>query len=176
MAALSKARELLPFAQITGFLFKEQSTVILFTHTGRRKSIMWVYKMFCGLLNFYCIIEEVLSERVAQAAGALSQDISIFHYRRKWFCLLVVLVHLLFITLHSPVSCVHSTSWELLPNSQSRFGHFCCCLPLPWPRPRGLPLPDHLGLLEVSRFWARTGAVFPRFALGCRIPSRQAVG
>lgn len=42
--------------------------------------------MFCGLLNFYSVIEEVLSGLVARAAGALLRDISIFHYK-KGLCL-----------------------------------------------------------------------------------------
>lgn len=90
-----------------------------------RKSITQVHKMFCGLLNFYCVIEEVLSELVAPAAGALLQDISIFH-----FCLLVVVVKKCCFSLPSILSFPTSTplcrKFQLLPNSQSRFGQFSC--------------------------------------------------
>ena len=45
--------------------------------------------------------------------------------------------------------------FQLLPNPQSRFGQFSC-LPFLWPHPSAPPLPGHLGLIEVSWFWAQT--------------------
>ncbi len=118
--------------------------------------------MFCGLLNFYCVIEEVLSELVAQAAGALLQDISIFH-----FCLLAVVVGFwknVSTAFHYPPLFCFPRPLHFIGNSSSsrtpRAGlGSLLYLPFLWLRPSALPLPDHLGLLEVSTFWAHTGAV-----------------
>lgn len=83
MAASAKPETCCHLLRLWASCLKSRGWLFCLRKMVCRKSITSAYKMSRGLESFYCVIEGVLSELVPQSAGALLQDISIFHYRKK---------------------------------------------------------------------------------------------